>query len=172
LKSIPWLVVLCLLAISCSAGGGSKNGAQPKAVPYSIAEKPCLALKRTEVEAALGSPVKEGSDPNLVGAGGQISIVGMKFCRFGAVKPAGPFMDVGISKAYARQAFEKYKNDPATRPIPVPGIGDAALWHEFAASHSLAVLKGDTVVGIDLEFVEKDQKQIAINLARKVLSRV
>ncbi|MGI8425978.1 MAG: hypothetical protein ACR2M4_05140 [Actinomycetota bacterium] len=169
------IVVVALLSTACGpfSGNASKDGqGAPPTLSASVAEKPCLALKKSEVESALGDRVKKGADPTLSGSAPQIPIVGMKFCRFEPLRPAGPFVEVGVTKSYPREVFEKHKADPSAKASQVPGIGDEALWHQFAASHTLVVLKGDTVVGIYLGFVQKDQQQIAINLARKVLSRI
>lgn len=171
----PGLIVLAALFLSsCGAfnNGGGEGSAPTPTLAASVADKPCLALTRSEAEAALGSKVKEGVDPTLSGSPTQIPVVGMKFCRFGAAQPAGPFVDVGVTKAYAREVFDKYKNDPSVKPTPVPGVGDEALSHQFAASHSLVILDGDAVVGIYLGFVQKDQQPIALGLAKKAMSRI
>lgn len=172
--SAVWLaLVVALLILTTACGHDGQNRASRSSLnQHAGADRPCLILKKGEVEAVLGTKIAKGEDSARLNAPPPISVIGMKFCIYRSLKTAGPFVAIGATTAYPSKVFDKYKNSSSRVFTDVPGLGTRAFMDSFGATSSLVVLDADKVVGISLGFVTEDQEKIEKELALKTLSRL
>lgn len=169
------IVVGLLIATGCGRVGGTS--AEPLAsdlqkisqLPVTFRET-CALVKRAEIEQVLGTKLKPPSDPS---AGGlpAIRVPGMRFCQFSSSQATGPAVQVGLARSLVPEVFNKYKSEPPPK-TEVQGLGDQAVYSEFAANQALVVLKGRQVLGIYQTFVKDDPQGKAKQLAAKALNRL
>jgi hypothetical protein len=127
---------------------------------------PCALVTKSEVEAALGRPVK---DPRNV-AGQPTCVYDDSMALPGAPNPAGIGINLALYTTGGAQEFSSFRDRYPAPPTPVPGIGDDAFW----TGGSLYVLRGDFYFDVTMYTSDTDaaKLQTAKNLAQVVLSRL
>lgn len=126
----PLIALVLATALSlgaCSGSGKGDNGGRDGAASDPTNVDACQVMKKPDVEAVVGTQVADGVDPLPLKVVPPIDVVGMRFCFFNSVRPGDPMVYVGISKAYPREVFEKYKGDQSKRLTPVPNLGSDAV---------------------------------------------
>ena len=129
---------------------------------------PCALVTKSEVEAALGRPVK---DPR--------NVAGQPTCVYDdAMQPSGGIVSsppgIGINLAFyttgGAQDFSRFKNDASLPHTPVTSIGDDAFW----TGGSLYVLRGDFYFDVTMYTSDPDaaKLEVAKGLAQIVLGRL
>jgi hypothetical protein len=130
--------------------------------------RPCALVEKSEVEAAVGTRVGDGTVPTGVPS----LLVGEQVCQFRTVDAQGPpgLVKVGAARAYATVIFTRYK-DQQQQAVPVPEVGDQALWDDVAKV--LVVLDEDNVVTVTIFGAEVNEpRERATQLAKKALGRL
>ena len=159
-----------VLGVSASPTATAQPTQQPTTVvgggltPTSI--DPCALLTKSEVDAALGRPVK---DPRNV-AGQPTCVYDDSMQPSGAPNPAGIGINLAFYTTGGAQEFSRFKNNASLAPTPVTGIGDDAFW----TGGSLYVLRGDFYFDVTMYTSDPDvaRLEIAKNMAQIVLSRL
>lgn len=172
------ILAALLIVVLTTAGCGSQKEAsapQPRAslrfADPTLNDKPCELLTKAAIERALGVKLKAGKPPTGFPP---IAVKGMQHCVFEGVQAAGkpaPRASVGLTSAFPREVFAKYKTDGSARLTPLEGLGAEALHSQFGPSHQIVALKGQKVIGVSVSFLQTDPKQTAINLMKKALAR-
>jgi len=162
-----------VLGVSASPTAAAQPTQQPTTpptlglTPTSI--DPCPLVTKSEVESALGRPVK---DPR--------NVAGQPTCVYEEIldpppqgivtSPPGVGINLGLYTTGGAQEFSSFRDRYPVPPTPVTGIGDDA----FSTDGALYVLKGDFYFVVVMYTSDPDagKLEIAKALAEIVLSRL
>lgn len=168
------LVLLAVLgAVACGGGGGDgESGTRPTVPPPAVTDEPCLLVDKAVVDEALAAEMSRGMGLAEANALPAVGLIGVDLCVFKSAQPGGPTVQVGITSAFPRQVFDKYKADPVNRPLaPVAQLGNEAVW--FERNNTLVVLHGDVVFAVYVFAPQApNRQQVATTLAQAILERL
>lgn len=136
--------------------------AMPMAPPSSaVSLDPCQLLTGQEVEAALRTPVGEGTPQKMP------HVASCRWTARSGVESASVSVTVHEAAPQARAAFEAAVK--ANRYRSVPGVGQGAY---TSPMYDLTVLTGRYELGVDVNIMEDDQTPVARRLAERAVARL
>jgi hypothetical protein len=176
------VVVAALVTLACGGADNSDGktveavAGRPETAVTEGSRNACELVTTAEVAALAGEPVEA-----RVGKRGR----GYSSCEYWGTRNEVPYLSVTAYWTGGRNAWETYRAatgmaadlmkaaegvelDSITKPGPVPGLGDAAVYSELTPA---AVLRGDQFLEIHL-FYLPDAKRKFRPLAERMLARL
>lgn len=155
---LRFLALAVAVGVAGACGGGDDDKSSPTSFPKIATtaftgdpNKACTLATQSEVEAAIGAPVKPGA-----GAQGIV-------CRFEAVSRASSFVLIESNESPQAPQIYDLKASTAERVENLTGVGERA----FVAGDRAVILRGSRVVTVT---VSTGQPPTAVTAALKKLA--